>query len=155
MFPSVAVADPVADFYRGKPVNLIVSTGTGGGDGEYAQIFAQFYGKHIPGSPSVVAQFMPAPGGLRATNFLFSSAPKDGSTIGFVFGTMVTAEIFSPDQARFKSADFNWIGNMDGELAVALLGIRPRQRLLSTCKTVKRWWGARGSVDLLTHIRGS
>jgi tripartite-type tricarboxylate transporter receptor subunit TctC len=118
LFWAWPVAAETSDvFFRGKQINIIVSTGTGGGYSEYAQLFAQFFGRHIEGSPAIVAQYMPGAGGLRATNYLFNSAPKDGTTLGIVFGTMVTADIFSPVEAIFKSSDFNWIGNMDGESA--------------------------------------
>ncbi len=114
------LADPVADFYHGKQIALIVSTGTGGGYAEHAQAFAKFYGAHIPGNPSVVPQFMPGAGGLRAMNHLYTTAPKDGTALGFVNSSMVTADVFFADQARFDDTKFNWIGNIDGEPALCV-----------------------------------
>src|ERR1700751_5150296 len=79
-----AHADSVADFYRGKQINLIVGYGPGGGYDVYAREFARHLGKYVPGNPGVVVQNMPGAGSLRATNYLFNVAPKDGTSIGTV-----------------------------------------------------------------------
>ena len=41
---SLAAADDVADFYRGKRINFVVGYGTGGGYDIYARLFARFIG---------------------------------------------------------------------------------------------------------------
>src|SRR5262249_39530286 len=79
---SPAHADAVADFYRGKQVNLIVGYGPGGGYDTYARLLARHFGRFIPGNPNVIVQNMPGAGSLRAVNYLYNIAPKDGTTIG-------------------------------------------------------------------------
>src|SRR5436305_14656725 len=76
-----ARADEVADFYKGKQVSVIVGYGTGGGYDIYGRLMARHLGRHIPGQPNVVVQNMPGAGSLRAANHLYTTAPKDGSTI--------------------------------------------------------------------------
>src|SRR4051812_32800434 len=76
-----AHADDVAGFYRGKQVRLVVGYGTGGGYDVYARLLAKILGRHIPGSPTVIVQNMPGAGSLRAANFIYAGAPKDGTTI--------------------------------------------------------------------------
>ena len=76
-----ARADTVADFYKGKIVRVIVGFGIGGGYDAYARLLSRHFGRHIPGNPSVVVQNMPGAGGLRAANYMYSAAPKDGTTI--------------------------------------------------------------------------
>ena len=49
-----ASADIVADFYRGKSVQLVLGYGPGGGYDVYARIVARYLGKYIPGAPAVV-----------------------------------------------------------------------------------------------------
>ena len=39
-------------------------------------------GKYIPGNPTVVVQNMPGAGSLRAANYLYNIAPKDGTVFG-------------------------------------------------------------------------
>ncbi len=37
---TAAAADPIADFYKGKQINWILSAGAGGGYSSYAHVFA-------------------------------------------------------------------------------------------------------------------
>src|SRR5205085_7974001 len=75
-----ARAEPVAEFYKGKQINVIVGTSAGGGYNLYARLLAHHIGRYIPGNPAIVVQNMPGAGGLRAANYLYSVAPKDGTT---------------------------------------------------------------------------
>ena len=77
---AIAPAAAQQDFYAGKQITLIVGAGVGGGYDLQARTAARHLGKHIPGNPTVVVQNMPAAGSIAATNFMFSSAPKDGTT---------------------------------------------------------------------------
>ena len=77
-----ARADELADFYRGKQVDLVVGFGPGGGYDIYARPLARHIGKYIPGNPNVVVQNMPGAGSLRAANYIYTVVPKDGSTFG-------------------------------------------------------------------------
>ena len=49
-----AAADPVADFYKGKQIKMIIRSGVGGGYDLYARVLGAHIGKHIPGNPQVV-----------------------------------------------------------------------------------------------------
>ena len=49
-----ARADPVADFYRGKTVRVLVGVGAGGDYDVHARLLARHLGKHIPGNPAVI-----------------------------------------------------------------------------------------------------
>ncbi len=80
-----AKADPVADFYKGRQLNVVVGYGPGGGYDVYARLLARHIGKYIPGNPTVIVQNMPGAGSLRAVNYLYTTAPKDGTTIA-IFG---------------------------------------------------------------------
>src|SRR5262249_22245323 len=48
----------------------------------YTRPCARHLGKHLPGHPSVIPQNMAGAGSLRAANFLYNAAPRDGLTIG-------------------------------------------------------------------------
>ena len=77
-----AHAQSVEDFYRGKTVSLVVGFSVGGGYDLYARHLARHLGKHIPGNPTVLPQNMPGAGSLKAANYIYTAAPKDGSAIG-------------------------------------------------------------------------
>jgi len=105
-----AGAAGLEDFYRGRNVSLIVGYSAGGGYDAYARLLARYIGHHIPGGPVIVPQQMTGAGSLRAANYIFSVAPKDGS----VFGTFSRSIGISPliDKATFDSRKFTWLGSV-------------------------------------------
>jgi tripartite-type tricarboxylate transporter receptor subunit TctC len=107
-----AMADEVADFYRGKTINFVVSTGAGGGYDIYARPLARHMGKHIPGNPTIVVQNMVGGGGMRAMNHLYTIAAKDGSVMGMVHSGLATSPLQGVTQAKFDATKINWIGSM-------------------------------------------
>src|SRR3954466_10753230 len=82
--PVGAQAEPIADFYRGKTVNVYVGVGVGGEYDIQARLVARHIGKHIPGNPTVVPQNMTGAGGIKMANFLFTQAARDGTNIGML-----------------------------------------------------------------------
>src|SRR5260370_6967521 len=84
MVPVTAQAQTVAEFYRGKTVNVYIGVGVGGEYDIQARLVARHIGKHIPGKPTVVPQNMTGAGGFRMINYLYPVAPKDGFTIAMI-----------------------------------------------------------------------
>lgn len=105
-----ARADAVTDFYKGKTITVIVSFGAGGAYGLYTQLLARHLPKFIPGNPAIVPNYMPGAGGIKATNYLYNVAAKDGSVIGIPPDTLVLSNVLTPDKVKYKSSDFRWIG---------------------------------------------
>src|SRR4051812_22008902 len=81
LWPASPQAQTVEEFYRNKPVTMLVGSGAGGGYDTYARIFARHMSRHIPGNPTIIAKNMPAAAGLAAANTLYTTAEKDGATI--------------------------------------------------------------------------
>ena len=106
-----AAAQSVADFYRGKTVNLLVGSGEGGGFDLSARLTAQFLGRYIPGNPTVVVQNMPGASGLRAAEYMYNVAPRDGTVICITQPSMVLHKVLNPS-ARFNPLDYTWIGRL-------------------------------------------
>lgn len=117
---AVAPAAAQPDFYAGKQITFIVGAGVGGGYDLQARTTARHLGKHIPGNPTVVVQNMPAAGSLAATNFMASTAPKDGTTIALIQRGMLLAKLTYPAGVRFELEKFGWIGSLNSEVAVTL-----------------------------------
>ena len=109
---SPASADDVADFYRGKRINLVIGYGSGGGYDTYARMLARFIGEHIPGNPTVIAQNMPGAGSRGAGNWLYNVAPKDGTVISMLSQATPTDQALGQPGIQFDVRKFNWIGNM-------------------------------------------
>src|SRR5215213_3455413 len=76
--------ESVESFYSRNPITLIVSTAAGGGVDAYSRLLGRHLGKHVPGNPRVVVQNMPGAAGLKAAQYLYNIAAKDGSVIGHV-----------------------------------------------------------------------
>ena len=111
-WPGFVRADPVAEFYRGKSMQLVLGYGPGGGYDVYARIVARYLGKYIPGNPAVVVVNMPGAGSLRATNFLYTTAPKDGLTIGAFARDMPLMGILGGNaNVQFDPRKFTWLGS--------------------------------------------
>jgi tripartite-type tricarboxylate transporter receptor subunit TctC len=102
----------VEAFYKGRQINLIVGYGPGGGYDLTARLLARHIGRFIPGQPSVVVQNMVGAGSLRAANYLYGAAPKDGATFG-VFGSDIPmiALIGANSSVQFDARRFTWLGS--------------------------------------------
>src|SRR5258706_5346130 len=109
---SVRAQDAVEAFYKGRQINLIVGYGPGGGYDLTARLLARHLGRFIPGNPSIVVQNMVGAGSLRAANFLYGAAPKDGTTFG-VFGSDIPmiGLIGTNSAVQFDPRRFTWLGS--------------------------------------------
>jgi tripartite-type tricarboxylate transporter receptor subunit TctC len=114
-----ARSESAADFYRGKTVNIVIGFSVGGGYDLYARHLARFIGKHIPGNPTVVPQNMPGAGSLKAANYIFTAAPKDGT----FFGTFARTTGINPlldSGATFDSRQFSWLGSVTDDTSTCV-----------------------------------
>src|SRR6188508_1440811 len=103
---SSAAADTVADFYKGNTVTLIVGYPPASGYTLYAQMLARYLADHIPGKPNVIVQSMPGAGSIKAANYVYTVAPKDGATLGvFSVGALID-ELFGMSTTSFDSTKF-------------------------------------------------
>jgi tripartite-type tricarboxylate transporter receptor subunit TctC len=115
--PAVAQAD---DFYAGKTINIYIGTGEGSGAvPAYPRAIAQVIGKYIPGHPNIVVRYMPGAGGIKAANYMYSIAPKDGTAWGFITRGFVRAPLMGTPQAEFDPTKYHWIGTPSQETTVA------------------------------------
>ena len=115
-----ASAEAIAEFYKGKNLNWILSAGAGGGYASYAHAIAPFLSKHIPGNPHIVIQNMPGAGGIRAMLFLNNVAPKDGTTIGLVHSSVPFAPLYGTRGANFDPRQMNWIGSITSTFGICV-----------------------------------
>lgn len=95
--PTAASADPIADFYQGKTVRLIIGYGPGGGYDLYGRLAAEFLGRYIPGHPTIIPQNMPGAGSFKAIEYLYGGgAAQDGTYLGTVAQTMAMDAAANP-----------------------------------------------------------
>lgn len=115
-----ASAEPVADFYNGKQVTLLVGSTPGGGYDTLARVLAAHYGRFIPGHPTVVVQNRPGAGSILLMNELYNAAPKDGTVIAMPQRGVMLANLIRQNGVRFDVSLFNWIGNMAHEVSLVV-----------------------------------
>jgi tripartite-type tricarboxylate transporter receptor subunit TctC len=115
-----AAADSVADFYRGRTVELDVGTGVGGGYDANARLVARHLERLLPGNPTIVVNNLPGGGGIRAANTLFNKSAADGSVLGTFSNAMITEPLLGSGEALFDPARFTWIGSASREDGLCL-----------------------------------
>ncbi len=113
---SPATAQSVADFYKGKTVGINIGYGAGGGYDTYGRVLARHLGRHIPGNPNVVPKNMPGAGALKAANYIYNSAPKDGTELGLVASSTLMEPLLGNDQAQFDASKYTWLGSMTKDI---------------------------------------
>jgi len=106
-----AHADPVADFYRGKTMEMVVPTSPGGDYDLRARLVARHIGRFIPGNPSVTVRNMPGGLGVAAANYLARVAPRDGTVLHAIFQNMPVLQAIGTTGVEFDVRKFGWIGN--------------------------------------------
>src|ERR1700752_3292605 len=107
-----AHAQSVADFYRGKTVNVLIGVGVGGEYDLQARLVARHLGKHIPGNPSVVPQNMTGAGGIKMANYLYTQAARDGTNIGMLGNNFPATQAVGGQGVQCDSVKFLWLGSM-------------------------------------------
>ncbi len=101
----------VADFYKGKNIDLYIGLSAGGGYDLYARITAKHMEKHIPGNPSIVPKQMVGAGGQKAAAFVYEVAPQDGTALVAAPQEIALDQALGTLAINFDATKANWIGN--------------------------------------------
>jgi tripartite-type tricarboxylate transporter receptor subunit TctC len=107
--------------FSGKTIRLYIGTGPGGGYDTYGRLVARHIGRHLPGNPAVVPQNMPGASSLTLTNFLFNTAPRDGTAIGMINQAMPTEQYLDIGNTNYDAKRFSWIGRVSSAVEMAIV----------------------------------
>lgn len=110
--PGTAAADPIADFYKGRTVTIVVGYASAASYDLYGRLLARHIGRHLPGNPTIIVQNMPGGSSLKAANYLYNAAPKDGAVIGVIRNGMALEPLYERPGIKFDALKFNWIGSL-------------------------------------------
>jgi tripartite-type tricarboxylate transporter receptor subunit TctC len=112
---SLSAVDVAAQspFYQGKTITFIVGSGAGTAYDMYSRLLANHIAKHIPGNPSVVAQNMPAAGGMVAANFIYGVAKPDGLTVVSINPAHYFNQLQGNKEVKFDWPKFTWLASSD------------------------------------------
>src|SRR5213083_1399305 len=120
-------AQPVADFYRGKTLRMLIGYGPGGGYDIYGRLVAEFLPRHLPGKPTIIAQNMPGAGSFAAASYIHDVAPKDGTVFGSLAQTLALDSMTNTN-AKADVAKMPYIGrvvtNIDVGAALPKAGVK-------------------------------
>jgi tripartite-type tricarboxylate transporter receptor subunit TctC len=107
-----ARADPVADFYHGRTISVLIGAAAGGGTDLAGRLMARYLGKYLPGNPAIVPQNMQGAGGITETNTIANSAARDGTVIGILVRGVIQAPMLRDPTARYDPLALTWIGTI-------------------------------------------
>lgn len=99
-------------FYKNKTITFIIGSAPGGGYDTYSRLLVTHLGQHIDGRPAIIAQNMPGAGSIRAANYLYNEARKDGTAIGMLDQAIYLYQILGTPDLKADAAKFNWIGRV-------------------------------------------
>lgn len=109
--PAATRADTVADFYRGKTLQMIVATAPGGDYDTRARLLARHMSRHIPGEPNIVPTNMPGAVGVQAANYVAGVAPRDGTVLHAIMQNMAAHQAIGGTGVKYDVTKLGWIGN--------------------------------------------
>ena len=107
-----ALAQPADRFFARKAITISIGYTAGGSYDLYGRMVARHLGKHIPGQPTVVAQNMPGAGSMKAANYLYEIAPKDGTALGVIVESAALEQALANPAVQYDAAKFTYLGRV-------------------------------------------
>ena len=118
---ATAPAHAADDFYKGRQISVICGFSPGGGYDAYARLLARHIGRHIPGAPSVVVQTMEGAGTVRASNYVYVNAPKDGTQFAMTLAGAILDPLTGGAKRTYEPTRFTYIANANRETGVCVV----------------------------------
>ena len=144
-----------ADYYAGKTITIIVGLAPGGTVDTLARMFAQVWQKDIPGKPTMVVKNMTGGGGMKATNFVYEAAPKDGTVILYSSWIPIAQALHYPG-FKAQYGKFNYLGGIgDTRVVYARTDIIPGglKKPADIMKAKQVWLGGNAATGT-AHLSG-
>jgi tripartite-type tricarboxylate transporter receptor subunit TctC len=150
-----ADAAGVEDFYKGRTVSIIIGYSVGGGYDTYARLLSRYIGDHIPGRPSVVPQNMPGAGSIKAANYIYGVAPKDGTAIATFGRTIPVAPLLAAAGAAFDATKFTWLGSISKDTSLCVTSAKSEVKTWNDFLAKPSAFGGEGAgadPDVFVHL---
>jgi len=122
---SAPAAAQTSAVFKGETINISVGYPAGGAPDLYFRVLSRHYARHIPGNPLIIVKNMPGAGTLRAANYIYNVAAKDGTELGNFSSAATMEPLMDNDQAKFDARRFSWIGSMNQEINFCGIWQRP------------------------------
>jgi len=141
---SPAAAQDLAASLAGKTVTIYIGFGPGGGYDLYGRVLARHVGKHLTGHPTVVVSNMPGAASVRAANYVYGVAPKDGTALGIVAQSIGEEQLVGTAGVNYDISKFNWIGRFAANVEVAYVWHAAPVRTIEDLKTTEATFAGTG-----------
>lgn len=146
-------ADPIADFYAGKQLRIIIRAQTGGQYDSYSRLLGRYIVRHLPGNPTALPINMPGGGGLKALGYVANVAPKDGTVFTMVTQSVPMEQALGTNKALdVDLRTLNWVGNMSEQNQMLYTAPTSETRTLEDAKRRVTVIGATGLGATSTQL---
>jgi predicted outer membrane repeat protein len=116
--PTMAHGQSAEDFFKTATLSMYVGSGGGGGYDAIARLVARHMTRYLPGSPNFIIKNMPTAAGVASANFIYNSAPRDGSAILAAQNASLVLPLYDSPVAHYDPRRFEWIGSTDKQEAI-------------------------------------
>lgn len=117
---SASAQQSVEQFYKGRQVDMIIYSANNSAYDFYARLLIAHMGRFMPGNPTFIPKNMVGAGGLKASEYLYKIAPKDGATLGTIGRGLPFDQFLGRNEMGIDFLRLNWIGSMNRESTLAL-----------------------------------
>ena len=119
----MALGQSAEDFFKTASLSMYVGSGGGGGYDAIARLVARHMSRYLPGNPNFVIKNMPTAAGVASANFIYNSAPRDGSAILAAQNASLMLPLYNSPVAHYDPRKFEWIGSTDKQQAICVTWI--------------------------------
>ena len=104
-----------------KTITVYIGNTAGGTYDLYGRLVVRHLGRFLPGTPTLIAENMPGAGTLRAANYVYRVAPKDGTALGLVTEAVALEQALLNSAVQYDARRFTWIGGIADQQHRALM----------------------------------
>jgi tripartite-type tricarboxylate transporter receptor subunit TctC len=108
---ATGAATAADSFYKDKTIRILVGHPPGGSYDFYARLAADMLKAELPEAKAVIVENKPGGGGLVATSWFFSQAPRDGTVLGLLPETIGNTQLMEPDVGKWDVKTLNYVGS--------------------------------------------
>jgi hypothetical protein len=99
--------------FKNKRVIVLVGSRPGGSTDASARLLQRFFGKHLPGNPTMIVSNRPGAKGLKAQNFFATQVKPDGLTLLVASGSQIDPTNYRVKQSKYDPTTYTLVGGLD------------------------------------------
>ena len=135
LLASPASAQEAATSPRGNTITIYVGNTAGGTYDLYARLVARHLGSFLPGKPAIVVENMPGAGSLRAANFVYGIAPKNGTALGIISENIAIEQALKNPGVQYDASKLTWMARVGPAAAVHVVWHTAKAQSIEEAKT--------------------